>query len=251
MFRCSSLGSGSKGNATLVQSSDTCLLVDCGFGLKDTQKRLETKGITPDQIDAILVTHEHGDHSSGVARLSRRFGIPVWLTRGTALHRHCEKIEDARILTAESPLNIGSIQVFPFTVPHDAREPVQFLFSHQQRHLGLVTDTGHFTQHMLEVLSPSTTLMLEFNHCRERLRNSSYPYSLQQRVGGQHGHLCNDQSLDVLLSDAITNLETVVALHLSEENNCPALVDELVKNIGFTKNFLIANQAEGCDWVDV
>ncbi|NVK87817.1 MAG: MBL fold metallo-hydrolase [Gammaproteobacteria bacterium] len=250
MFQCASLGSGSKGNATLVRTPDTCLLVDCGFGLKETQSRLQAKGLSIDAVDAILVTHEHGDHSSGVARLARRFDIPVWLSRGTALHRSCVDIDSTFPLVAESTVRIGSIEILPFTVPHDAREPLQFRFTHQQRHLGLVTDTGHFTQHMLDVLAPVSTLLLEFNHCPERLAQSRYPPSLRQRIAGMHGHLSNQQALSVVAAGGLDSLKSLVALHLSEENNHPDQVEQMVTEV-FSGHFQIANQSDGFDWLTI
>ncbi len=253
-IRCASLGSGSKGNATLIASQSTCILVDCGFGLKETLRRLHDKNIQPQEIDAILVTHEHGDHAGGVARLSKKFDIPVWLTRGSSLHSSLYDVSNYHYIEAEVPVFIGDIEVFPFTVPHDAREPVQFLFSSQQVKVGLLTDTGHVTTHIGEVISQCQLLLLEFNHNLMKLQQSTkYPPSVKQRIAGDFGHLSNDQAMRLLSEMSLDNLRMIVAMHLSEENNCPVEVSECLKSIvnGSQIDFQIAGQEKGFDWIEL
>ncbi len=248
-LRVCSLGSGSKGNSTLFRTQSTAVLVDCGFGLKDVTARLKARGLMPDQLDAILVTHEHGDHSSGVTRLSNRYDIPVYSSRGTLLHSCFDKLTNYQIISAEQEFVIGDLAVFPFTVPHDAREPLQFMFKHKDNVLGLVTDLGHITPHICEVLSQCTGLLLEFNHDREMLLSGKYPPSLKQRIVGHLGHLSNAQAQELLDQIKHDQLTKVVALHLSEENNRPDLVEQILKaypNIDYT----IATQGDGSEWYD-
>ncbi|WP_144393418.1 MBL fold metallo-hydrolase [Pleionea sediminis] len=248
-FRCVSLGSGSKGNAILIVAGEAKVLVDCGFGIKELIKRLDNKGINVESLSAILVTHEHSDHASGVARVARKFGIPVFLSRGTHLHRSCEPIDNVEYLTGESEFSIGELKVLPFTVPHDAREPIQFVFSYQNKRLGLITDTGRITSHIVDVLSNTHTLLLEFNHDPVMLRKSKYPAALKQRIAGDYGHLSNQQALSLLEAMDKSQLKRVVAMHLSEENNCPDLVKTSFDACDFGIEFIIADQGEGTDWI--
>ena len=250
-FRCTSLGSGSKGNATLIATDSTFLLVDCGFGLKDTQSRLSAKGVSAEQLSAILVTHEHGDHASGVARLSKKFNIPVWMTRGTSLHKSCESISNLHFLNGGHEVTIGDIDVLPFTVPHDSREPVQFAFHSVGKKIGLLTDIGRITNHTLDMLSECHLLLLEFNHDAERLANSKYPAMLKQRIAGDLGHLSNYQSLQLLKRLKKESLQQVIALHLSEENNSPELVQRLYQGLDINAEFQIASQEKGTEWITV
>lgn len=250
-FRCASLGSGSKGNATLIATDSTHLLIDCGFGLKEIQNRLASKGVLAEELSAILVTHEHGDHASGVARLSKKFNIPVWMTRGTSLHKSCESISNLHLLNGGQEITIGDIHVLPFTVPHDSREPVQFVFHSANKKIGLLTDTGRITSHTLEMLTGCQLLLLEFNHDTGRLANSKYPMSLKQRIGGDLGHLSNYQSLQLLKRLKNQRLQQVIALHLSEENNCPELVARLYEEIMIGAELQIASQEAGTKWIAV
>lgn len=250
-FKCVSLGSGSKGNAILVSAGKTAVLVDCGYGIKELKTRLERKGFPVENLSAILVTHEHSDHSSGVARVAKKFQLPVYTSRGTSLHRSCESVANLTPIAGEQVFTIGDLEILPFTVPHDAREPLQFVFVYQGKRLGLITDVGRITQHIIEVLSNTNTLLLEFNHDLEMLRNSKYPVSLQRRIAGDYGHLNNRQSLELLAAIDKSVLSKVVALHLSEENNRPELVREGFHSLDVDAELIVADQSEGTDWVTV
>jgi phosphoribosyl 1,2-cyclic phosphodiesterase len=242
-----SLGSGSKGNSTLLTTATTRILVDCGFGLKDIVSRLKSRGIEPEQLDAILVTHEHGDHASGVTRLSNRYQIPVFSSRGTLLHSCFDKLDHYHILVAEREFSIGDLTIFPFTVPHDAREPIQFVFRNNKSTVGLVTDLGHVTPHICEVLAECSGLLLEFNHDRQMLLNGRYPPSLKKRIIGQLGHLSNEQAAELLSQIHHQGLNKVVALHLSEENNRVELVEAILKSYPKLE-YTIASQGKGSEW---
>jgi phosphoribosyl 1,2-cyclic phosphodiesterase len=251
-MRFALLGSGSEGNALLVQSGATCLLLDCGFTLSDTHARLARLGLTVDCINGIVVTHEHGDHISGVARLANKFSIPVWLTHGT-LRSKANELAGLRNLTEISPhhsFSIGDLLIQPYAVPHDAAEPVQYVFSDGARRLGVLTDTGCSTPHIEMMLSGSDALVLECNHDTDLLANSDYPYHLKQRVGGRMGHLSNTDAAALLARLQTDSLQHIVAAHLSRNNNLPELaVRALSQVLNCSDDWIVvASQSEGTDW---
>lgn len=249
-MRFASLGSGSRGNATLIQAGDTILMVDCGFSASETELRLARLGVEPASIAALLVTHEHSDHASGVTRFASRHGIPVRCTSGT--RAACMKLgfEIAEPFESEQRFVIGDIQVIPVTVPHDAREPVQFLFDGGSHRFGLLTDVGSVTAHMRRMFSGCAALLLECNHDREMLEDGPYPPSLKQRVGGPLGHLSNHQAADLLRSLDKQWLQHLAAAHLSEKNNTPelaraALAEAADCDVAWVG---VADQESGLDW---
>ncbi len=249
-MRFASLGSGSRGNALLVAHGRTTLLVDCGFSVREATRRLLRLGVEPEQLTAILVTHEHGDHAQGVASLARRHRVPVWMTAGT--QHGCRDTEgvELRTLTTEVDLEIGELQVRPFTVPHDAREPCQFVFSDGARRLGLLTDLGRPTIHVHEMLRGCDGLLLECNHDSGMLARGPYPERLKARVGGPYGHLSNAQAAALLGTLHLPRLQHIVAMHLSEQNNTPALAAEaLAGALGCTASEIpCASQEDGFAW---
>lgn len=252
-MRFASLGSGSRGNATLVQQNGTCLLVDCGFSAKEVEARMARCKISAEEIDAILVTHEHGDHINGVGALARKYSLPVWATGGTlSADRLGERVEMNRICS-HTAFAIGDIEVQPFPVPHDAREPSQFVFANGDKRLGLLTDVGSYTPHLQEQLSGCDALILECNHDTEMLANGEYPLSLQRRVGGDHGHLNNAQAADILQRIDHSKLTQLVAAHLSEKHNTPELArSALAEVLGCAADWVaVADQQTGLAWRDV
>ena len=249
-MRIASLGSGSRGNATLVQHRETTLLVDNGFSLKQFHRRLQRLELEPEQIDAVLLTHEHGDHSGGVQRLCASHGIPLWTTVGTARAALSPGFEFHSLVAGQRVL-FGDIEVLPVTVPHDANEPLQFVFHEVDngRRLGVLTDAGHITRHMVEAFDRLDGLLLEFNYDPEMLDNGSYPDMLKQRVGGNLGHLSNQQSLELLQRIDTRNLVCLIAAHISEKNNHPDIVGELIRQIDGVPEPVLASQEGGFDWV--
>jgi phosphoribosyl 1,2-cyclic phosphodiesterase len=221
-----SLGGGSKGNATLVCDAETRVLVDCGFGLRETERRLARLGLHPRQLDAVLVSHEHGDHVRGVGYLARRHGVPVYLTPGTWRAARLGDLPGRHWITPQARFAIGSLTIDPVTVPHDAREPVQFRFHAAGRSLGVLTDLGHPAEHVLRAFSGCDAMVLECNHDVRMLAEGPYPARLKRRVGGNWGHLANVQAAGLLRQLGLDRIQRIACSHLSEHNNRPELVRE-------------------------
>lgn len=256
MLRFKSLGSGSAGNATVFEGSSglqvTRLLVDCGLGLKVLDARLAMAGLHASQIDAIFITHEHGDHIGCARQLGLRERIPVWMSAGT--HAAIGEPDFEGLFQRAQDgvaIDLGEIQIVPFTVPHDAREPLQMRCSDGARHVGVLTDLGHATPHVLEQLAGCSALLLECNHDAGLLAQSAYPGFLKQRVGGRYGHLSNDDAAEIARSLDHAGLAHVVAAHLSRQNNRPDLAREaLASALGrAAADIGVADQATGCGWI--
>lgn len=256
-MRFASLGSGSAGNGLIVEVQATRLLLDCGFGLRDACTRLARLGLAPEQLAAIVVTHEHDDHAGGVFKLAQKYRIPVWLTHGTLsmVERFLPAQRDfeLRIIDSHQAFNIGDLQVQPFPVPHDAREPVQFAFQDGKHRLGVLTDTGTSTPHIETMLSCCDALMLECNHDLDMLMNGPYTRPLKQRVSGRLGHLDNASSAKLLANLDNSRLQHIVAAHLSAKNNLPSLAKQaLSEALNCEADWIgIADQAEGLHWREI
>ena len=254
-MRFASLGSGSSGNALLVECGDTRVLVDCGFGVEVIAERLDRVGCAPTDLDAILVTHEHSDHAGGVAGLSDRFDVPVYLSRGTfsALGSEGHTITRRVFMDPYTPFAIGAIEVRPYTVPHDAREPVQFVLGDGAAKLGVLTDAGHPTRHIVEALSGVDALVLECNYDLDMLRGGPYPRWLKDRIGGPLGHLANFASAEIVRAMDCGNLKHVIAAHLSKQNNTPELARAaLAGALGCAAEWIgVATQEGGFAWREI
>ncbi len=248
-MRFASLGSGSRGNATLIEEGATRLLVDCGFSLRETHRRLERLGCAPDTLTAILVTHEHSDHIQGVGRLAGRHGVPVWTTRGSWAAQDGAGVAVYHFDCHET-FTIGDIEVQPFPVPHDAREPSQFVFGNGAVRLGLLTDTGCSTPHIERQLARCEGLLLECNHDETRLAEGAYPAGLKRRVGGRYGHLSNRQAAQILERIDTSRLRHLVAAHLSEAHNTPVHArSALAQALDCSAEWIaVADQDGGLDW---
>jgi phosphoribosyl 1,2-cyclic phosphodiesterase len=245
------LGSGSKGNGMLVRSQETTLLIDCGFTLKETIKRLERIGVNPLEINAILVTHEHGDHIAGVGSLSRKYKIPVWMSDGTYRQSKVGTLTELNLFQDYSDFQINHISVSPYPVPHDSAQPTQYVFSNATHRWGLITDAGMVTPHIIDSLRLCDGLILEFNHDWDMLQNGPYPYKLKRRVGSDYGHLNNQQSALLLEEVKHENLKQVVAAHISEKNNCKTIVSQILERTlcGLGTKFQVAEQGSETDWI--
>jgi len=247
-----SLGSGSKGNATLVRAGQTLVMVDCGFSQRETVRRLRALGVEPEQLDAILVTHEHSDHSRGVAALSRKFEIPVYLTHGTAGSGRCEGVYTQTCFNCDDSFIIGELSVTTVAVPHDAAEPCQYRFTHGHRSLGILTDLGSLTPHVIESFRGCDSLLLEFNHDVQMLEEGPYPYPLKRRVGGDWGHLNNEQAAALLQQINGRALQQIVVAHISEQNNSRARAEAaLLTALDSLDTVVFAEQSHGFDWLQL
>lgn len=257
MIRFKSLGSGSSGNATVVQArcgtQIAHLLVDCGFGIRELDKRLRAAGMLADQVDAIFITHEHGDHIGCARQLALRERIPVYMSEGTYAALGQPDLDGLLRIACDGMLfEVGGLQVRPFTVPHDAREPLQLTCTDGDTRLGVVTDLGHVSAHVLQEVTGCATLLLECNHDEGMLAAGSYPPFLKRRVGGGWGHLPNSAAAALAQSvHAGGRLKQVMAAHLSEQNNKPELARQALSvALGCSEDdVLVADGANGSGWM--
>ena len=279
MMRMTVLASGSKGNSTLVASSRTRILVDAGLSCRELMKRMQMANEDPAAIDALLITHEHQDHVQGVAVLARKLGVPVYFTQAThrawmrwmmpqkrltyaawlALRQQppgVEEVEKASVEKAEDPcslpgveyfsagsgFSIGDIVVTPFTIPHDAADPVGFVFEADGVRMAIATDLGYMPPNVKMAIRNCDVLMLESNHDLEMLRDGPYPWSVKQRVMSRVGHLSNEAVSDFLQKNYDGNASYVVLAHLSESNNLPQLARVTAERALRDRMSLLANK---------
>lgn len=229
-------------------------MLDCGFAIRETERRLQRLGMQPADIAGIVVTHEHQDHVGGVFKFARRHRIPVWLSFGTfqAIKKDCDGV-DIQICRDGETIAIRDLELTPYTVPHDAREPLQYVAGDGAFKLGVLTDAGQATPHLIEVLGGCDALVLECNHDVDMLANSTYPPSLKRRIGGAYGHLSNDTTAQILAAVDKSRLKTVVGAHLSQQNNTPELaLRALYSVMGHgDERVSIACQEDGFGWIQL
>jgi len=252
-MRFASLGSGSAGNGLVVEVARTRVMLDCGFGLNDAIHRLARIGLRPDDLTGIVVTHEHADHIGGAGRFARKFKLPVWLTAGTlSMAQDMDHVE-VHVIDSHTLFAVQDMTVQPFPVPHDAREPVQFVFSDGAKRLGVLTDVGSSTAHIEAMLARMDALVLECNHDRTMLEQGAYPPRLKQRVGGRFGHLENSQSAELLGKLKHDKLQCVMAAHISRKNNTPSLARRaLAQALDCADDEIrVACQFAGFDWISL
>ncbi len=230
MLHVASLGSGSGGNSTVIRTENTTLLLDCGFTLKETTARLSLLGLHPADIDAVLISHEHGDHVKGVGPLSRKFATPVWLTHGTYSSLRDNRFHKIQIIDAHSSWQIGDIDINPFPTPHDAAESCQYIFTHNEVRFAVVTDLGACTPHVVSTLEGINGLIVETNYDNTMLANGPYPYSLQQRIKSNYGHLGNEQGAELVRHLDHAGLQHILLGHISEQNNSDQAAFDTMKN---------------------
>lgn len=258
-MRFSVLGSGSRGNATLVEVGETRLLVDAGFSARDLARRLDRLSVDPETVDGIVVTHDHGDHTRGIGVFARRFGTPIWLTDGTreacaSLLRGEEVVHPYR---PGHPFHVGAIRVEPFLTVHDAVDPVGVAVAdpEQNLRLGIATDLGRPTTGIRLALSDCDGLVLEANHDEGLLQEAPYPWSVKARIRSSHGHLSNHAAARFACELHHEHLTTIVLAHLSAESNRPSLAHEVVSAAldreGFEGTVTVADQDEPTPWFDL
>lgn len=253
-LRFCSLASGSRGNATVVEKSGTRILIDCGLSARETGRRLGRRaGSSPEELSAILLTHEHTDHVRGVAVLARAYDIPVWMTAGTAAALGACGIPRIRLFDPGEPFAIDDLELQPYPVLHDAREPCQFVVGDGKRRLGILTDTGIVSPRIEELLGGCDALLLECNYDEEMLASGPYPPVLKKRIAGRYGHLGNGQAAQLLRRIDCSRLQHVVAVHISEHNNNPLLARAAISEaVGCAVPWIgAASQREGLEWREI
>ncbi|HEU5451139.1 MAG TPA: MBL fold metallo-hydrolase [Terriglobales bacterium] len=245
------LASGSRGNCSVLATSSTRLLVDAGLSARETFKRLREVGEDCSSFSAIVVTHEHSDHVNGLAALARKLKVPVYLTGATyqafrrwARDKYESKSELPRVehFAAGSPFCIGDIGILPFTIPHDAVDPVGFAFRAEGVKIAIATDLGYVPASVADHLRGCDALLIEANHDLEMLRGGPYPWSVKQRVMSRVGHLSNDALADFLAGDYDGSASFLVLGHLSEQNNLPELARRAAERALGTRSTLWQNR---------
>lgn len=256
-MQIASLGSGSRGNGTLVTDGTSTILIDLGFSVKETAVRLARLSVEPAAIDAIVVTHEHADHIGGVAAFAAKYNTPVHMSPGTYYSgfRDRDKLSDGDNpvcrFNSHRPFAIAGFTVMPVPVPHDAREPCQFVITDGRHRVGVLTDVGHITPHVLDQYGALDALLLECNYDPDMLVRGPYPHRLKQRVGGIYGHLGNDQAAGLVDSLDLSTLQHLVISHISEKNNLPTLARSCITDVvgHWHGNLVVADQNLGFDWI--
>jgi len=252
-FAC--LGSGSQGNAFIVEQGRTRLMLDCGYAARETERRLARLALVPADLAGILITHEHSDHIAGAYKFARKHALSIWLTHGTfkAFPGDAAALPQLEFIDSHSPFGVDELQVLPFPVPHDAREPAHFVFSDGARRLAVLTDTGSSTGHIEAMLSGCDALVLECNHDLGMLMNGDYPQALKARIAGRYGHLDNQSSAGLLAALDRSRLQHLIAAHLSQQNNTPGLARQaLAQVMGCAPEWIgVASQDEGFGWREI
>ena len=250
-MRLSTLGSGSSGNATLLDTGDGLLLIDCGLSAREAERRMKDLDLSLSDLLGILVTHEHADHIGGISAIAARSGAPVYATRGTSRKLNCSFQE----IRAEEQFSVSGspVEILPVAVPHDAREPVQFTFKLGEIKVGILTDLGSVTPHVVEEFANCHSLLVESNHCREMLSQGPYPAALKRRILGPWGHLSNEQTAEFLtqiFSSAPVPSNLIIG-HISKENNSKSRVEDCLGDlVSEIKSLVFASQDEVLPWTE-
>ena len=258
MMRFASIGSGSQGNGLLIEATDgstvTRLLIDCGFPIRRTVAQLEKLGIMPSSLSAILISHEHLDHVRGAPALAKKYEIPIWMSPGT--HKAVRKKHSpgwVSVFDSHESFEVNGLSVTPIPVPHDAREPVQFLITDGNHKLINLTDLGSVTPHIMEMSTGCDAMVLECNHDLDMLKNGPYHAALKKRVGGYLGHLSNTAAAEFIKSIDHSRLQHLVAAHISQENNQPSLAKEALAAAvtASSADIEVATQDDGFGWREI
>lgn len=239
MFKFCSLYSGSSGNCSLVQSDNTKILIDAGESCKKICTALTSINVNPNDLNGILITHEHSDHIKGISTLAKKYNIPIFANKETwnAMNIDINKLSNDNIkyFNIDEKFNINDLEILAFSIPHDAANPCGFNVFHDNKKLSVATDIGHMTSNIINNLTNSSFLMLEANYDPKVLQCSPYPYMLKQRIAGPNGHLSNDMAGQTISYLSKFGLKTAMLGHLSKENNFPELayktvVEQLIQN---------------------
>jgi len=232
-----SLNSGSNANCYYVGNADEGVLIDAGLSCRETEKRMQQLGLPMEKVKALFVSHEHGDHITGVPGLAKKFQLPVYITDATFRSSKLPIVPELlHSFTHAKPVRIGGLSVVPFRKSHDASDPHSFMVSGGGASIGVITDIGYACKQVLKYFSRCDAAFLESNYCDELLHNGNYPYHLKQRISSDEGHLSNAQALDLFLHFKSPSLQLLILSHLSKNNNTPELVADLfAPHAGSTK----------------
>jgi phosphoribosyl 1,2-cyclic phosphodiesterase len=244
------LGSGSNGNSSLLSTSKTTILVDAGFSCKEICRRMTVAGFDPQSLGAVLITHEHGDHVDGLFVLAKKLRVPVFMTAAThqAWWRYARDKYDGKhlqrleIFSAGVGFQVGDVEVMPFTIPHDAVDPVGFTFRAEGVKVGVVTDLGYLPENVKHYVQGCHCLMIESNHDLEMLRTGPYPWPVKQRVLSKKGHLSNEALAEFFSADYDGNAAYLVLAHLSEQNNHPEVAKGAAERALGARSNLLQNR---------
>ncbi len=249
-MRFALLGSGSQGNALVVEYAKTRILIDCGFSAREIERRLARLELSAADLDALVITHEHDDHWRGVSRLSLRYDLPVWLTPGTRAAKHTDELAATELYSPHEPFAISDLELFPYPVPHDAREPAQLIVGNGDKRLAILSDIGHATPHVQAMIDACDGLVLEANHDPEMLAAGPYPACLKARIASRLGHLSNVQAAALLGQLDTSQLQQLVVAHISQSNNRPELAAAaLASALSCAAEWVhVADQREGLSW---
>lgn len=247
-MRFCSIGSGSRGNAHIIEKGETTLLIECGFPPRTLQKRLSGRYLSPAEISAVLISHEHRDHVAGLS-LMQRYQLACYMTAGTA--RQLAYPDNWQCLQPGEPLIINELTVTPLPVPHDVSEPVQFIIEDGVRKMVILTDLGHVTRGVQRACADADALLVECNYDEEMLMNGPYPESVKARIAGDYGHLSNRDAAALVRATKNGRRRHIIGAHLSEHNNSEALVRQALQAADETAMVTIAGQHDGTDWLQL
>lgn len=240
MLQISSLNSGSNANCYYIGNDNEAILIDAGLSCRETEKRMKTNGLGMEKVKAIFVTHEHSDHISGLAGLSKKYKLPVYITDATLKNTPLPLSRELIVSFKHgSPIKVGGLNVLPFQKSHDADDPHSFVVTANGINIGIITDIGYACKQVLHYFSQCHAVFLESNYCADMLANGNYPYHLQKRISSDEGHLSNLQALELFQHYRSPFLKLLILSHLSKNNNRPELVHKLfAKQAGKTEIFV-------------
>ena len=249
-MRFSILASGSQANCVVVNSRGTYLLVDCGLSRNQIVEHLSDLEVKVQDLEGVLISHEHSDHWGSVESFAKTYDLKIYMTFGSAKARNVQ-IDNVSIIEIkpQNKIKIGEIEILPITVPHDAKQPVQFILSDNKINLGFLTDTGRITPFILENYDSLDGLLLEFNYDEQMLKNGKYPIKLKRRISNGYGHLSNRESIEFLRRINIRDLKILVVGHISDNNNTLSKITELLTEVNGEFKKIIVQKGESTGWL--
>ncbi|HEX4958223.1 MAG TPA: MBL fold metallo-hydrolase [Lacibacter sp.] len=238
-----SLNSGSNANCYYIGNRQDAVLIDAGLSCRETEKRMKRLGLDMQTIKAVFISHEHSDHISGLEVLSKKYRLPVYITKAT-LQNSSLNLDTSLVVSFQTNqrISIGELEVLPFAKSHDAADAHSFVVRSGGIHIGIMTDMGYACQQVIQHFRQCHAVFLESNYCDELLKNGGYPYHLKQRISGDEGHLSNHQALELFLNYKAPHLQLLILSHLSQNNNHPQVVEQLFAPHGNDVKIVVASR---------